>query len=72
MAGNSLLGNRSVKRWRDEGRLRESGRAPLMVRRLLVTGGAGFIGSSFVHHVLSHTDDHVTVLDKLTGLCQAS
>ena len=34
--------------------------------RLLVTGGAGFIGSNFVHHVLGHTDDHVTVLDKLT------
>jgi dTDP-glucose 4,6-dehydratase len=31
-----------------------------------VTGGAGFIGSNFVHHVLAHTDDHVTVLDKLT------
>jgi dTDP-glucose 4,6-dehydratase len=37
-----------------------------MSRRLLVTGGAGFIGSNFVHHVLEHTDDHVTVLDKLT------
>ena len=36
------------------------------MRRLLVTGGAGFIGSNFVHHVLEHTDDHVTVLDKLT------
>lgn len=34
--------------------------------RLLVTGGAGFIGSNFVHHVIGHTDDHVTVLDKLT------
>ncbi|SBS74339.1 dTDP-glucose 4,6-dehydratase [uncultured Microbacterium sp.] len=33
---------------------------------LLVTGGAGFIGSNFVHHVLEHTDHHVTVLDKLT------
>ncbi|MEU3188215.1 dTDP-glucose 4,6-dehydratase [Streptomyces sp. NPDC006923] len=34
--------------------------------RLLVTGGAGFIGSHYVHHVLSTTDDHVTVLDALT------
>jgi len=37
-----------------------------MTRHLLVTGGAGFIGSGFVHHVLEHTDDTVTVLDKLT------
>ncbi|WP_036319856.1 dTDP-glucose 4,6-dehydratase [Microbacterium sp. B24] len=37
-----------------------------MTRNLLVTGGAGFIGSNFVHHVIEHTDDHVTVLDKLT------
>ena len=36
------------------------------MRRLLVTGGAGFIGSNFVHHVLEHTDAQVTVLDKMT------
>jgi len=34
--------------------------------RLLVTGGAGFIGSNFVHHVLEHTEHAVTVLDALT------
>lgn len=34
--------------------------------RLLVTGGAGFIGSNFVHHVVEHTDYDVTVLDNLT------
>lgn len=34
--------------------------------KLLVTGGAGFIGSNFVHHVMAHTDDQVVVLDKLT------
>lgn len=33
---------------------------------LLVTGGAGFIGSNFVHYVLENTDHRVTVLDKLT------
>ena len=34
--------------------------------RILVTGGAGFIGSNFVHHLVRHTDAVVTVLDKLT------
>ena len=33
---------------------------------MLVTGGAGFIGSNFVHHVLDHTDDTITVLDAMT------
>jgi dTDP-glucose 4,6-dehydratase len=36
------------------------------MQNLLVTGGAGFIGSNFVHYVLENTDDTVTVLDKLT------
>ncbi len=36
------------------------------MREILVTGGAGFIGSNFVHHVLRETDLRVTVLDKLT------
>ena len=31
-----------------------------------MTGGAGFIGSNFVHHLVAHTDAEVTVLDKLT------
>jgi dTDP-glucose 4,6-dehydratase len=35
--------------------------------RLLVTGGAGFIGSNFVHHVLGRFPGaHVVVLDALT------
>jgi dTDP-glucose 4,6-dehydratase len=34
--------------------------------RLFVTGGAGFIGSNYVRHVLASTDDEVTVFDALT------
>ncbi len=35
--------------------------------RILVTGGAGFIGSNFVHYVLDeHEDDEVITLDSLT------
>lgn len=34
--------------------------------RVLVTGGAGFIGSAFVRHLLAHTDHAVTILDALT------
>jgi dTDP-glucose 4,6-dehydratase len=33
---------------------------------MLVTGGAGFIGSNFVRLVLAQTSDRVVVLDKLT------
>ena len=34
--------------------------------RLLVTGGAGFIGSNFCRYVVDNTDATITVLDKMT------
>ena len=34
--------------------------------KLFVTGGAGFIGSNYVRHVLATSDDEVTVFDALT------
>lgn len=34
--------------------------------KLLVTGGAGFIGSNFVHYCVENTGHAITVLDKLT------
>lgn len=38
-----------------------------MPTNIIVTGGCGFIGSNFVHHVVrEHPGVHVTVLDKLT------
>ena len=38
-----------------------------MYKNIIVTGGAGFIGSNFVHYVVNnHPGVHVTVLDKLT------
>lgn len=37
------------------------------MKNIIVTGGAGFIGSNFVRYVVrNHPDVHVTVLDKLT------
>lgn len=36
------------------------------MQTLLVTGGAGFIGSNFVRWLIAHTDLSVIVLDKLT------
>lgn len=34
--------------------------------KLLVTGGAGFIGSAVIRHIVQHTQDSVVNLDKLT------
>lgn len=36
------------------------------MNRILVTGGAGFIGSAVVRHVIQNTADAVCVVDKLT------
>ena len=37
------------------------------LKRIIVTGGAGFIGSNFVHWVVDNQPDvHVVVLDALT------
>ncbi len=37
-----------------------------MFQKILVTGGAGFIGHHFVEHILKNTDWDVVVLDRLT------
>jgi len=36
------------------------------VKRVLVTGGAGFISSNVIRHLLAHTDHEVVSLDSLT------
>ena len=36
------------------------------MQTILVTGGAGFIGSNFVHYVIEHSDLNVVVFDKIT------
>src|SRR5215469_7908597 len=34
--------------------------------KIIVTGGAGFIGSALVRHLVAHSDHQVLVVDKLT------
>lgn len=36
------------------------------MRKILVTGGAGFIGSAVIRHIIQHTPDAVINVDKLT------
>lgn len=47
-------------------RLQSKGINALRANQLLVTGGAGFIGSALVRHLIAETDYHVVVVDKLT------
>src|SRR4051812_40296800 len=43
-----------------------SGTGEVLVRTLIVTGGAGFIGCNFVRLALKEGEHRVVVLDKLT------
>lgn len=36
------------------------------MKKILITGGAGFIGSNFVHHIVAERDYEIVVIDKLT------
>lgn len=36
------------------------------MQTLLITGGAGFIGSNFIHYIMAHTNYNIINLDKLT------
>ena len=37
-----------------------------MNKKVLVTGGCGFIGSHFVYHIMKNTDWNIVIIDKLT------
>ena len=37
-----------------------------MSKKILITGGAGFIGSAVVRHIINNTSDHIINIDKLT------
>ena len=45
----------------DTGKLQPN-RHPTKMRNWLITGATGFIGREFVHHLLSNTEDHLTLL----------
>jgi len=34
--------------------------------KIIVTGGAGFIGSAVIRHIIKNTNSHVLNIDKLT------
>jgi dTDP-glucose 4,6-dehydratase len=35
-------------------------------KKILITGGAGFIGSALIRHIIDNTEHHVVNVDKLT------
>ena len=37
-----------------------------MSKKILITGGAGFIGSAVVRHIIANTNHYVINVDKLT------
>ena len=37
-----------------------------MNKKILITGGAGFIGSALIRHIISNTENSVINVDKLT------
>ena len=38
----------------------------MTTRKILITGGAGFIGSAVIRHIIKNTDDTIINVDKLT------
>jgi dTDP-glucose 4,6-dehydratase len=46
--------------------MRMQQRGDPMSKHILITGGAGFIGSNFIHYLLANTDYEITNVDALT------